>query len=199
MHGDRSRYGLLLSACGAILLALSVFLPWYGVSVTPSGIAAVEQAGSQFAAQFGDSALQSQVSAQDADLNGLAGRQVTALSAHQALRDLNVILLVLAGLALVDALFPLARAVSTVPEGAGGSVVLVGAVAAVCIVFRMLVPPTPEGGLIALSLREGAWLALLGALAMIAGGLWPRRRPADAFESRADAAWSNLSGWSPEA
>jgi hypothetical protein len=199
MHGDRSRYGLLVSACGAILLALSVFLPWYGVTVTPSGIAAVEQAGSQFAAQFGDSALQSQVSAQDADLNALAGRQVTALSAHQALRDLNVVLLVLAGLALVDVLFPLARTVSTVPEGAGGSVILVGAVAAACVVFRMLVPPTPEGGLIALSLREGAWLALLGALAIIAGGLWPRHRPADALESSSDAAWSSLSGWSPGA
>jgi len=85
------------------------------------------------------------------------------------------------------------------PDGAGGSVVLVGAVAAVCIVFRMLVPPTPEGDLIALSLREGAWLALLGALAMIVGGLWPRHRSSVAAESRAEAAWSGLSGWSPGA
>ena len=59
MAGDRSRYGLLVSALGAIVLALSVFLPWYGVSFTASGIAVAEQAGDQFAAQFGNAALQS--------------------------------------------------------------------------------------------------------------------------------------------
>ncbi len=199
MTGDRSRYGLLVSALGAVLLAVSVFLPWYGVSFTPAGIAAVEQAGSQFASQYGDAALQSAVNTEDANLGGLAGRQFVTLSAHQALHDLNVILLVLAGLALLDALFPLARGVPTIPDGAGGSVVLLGGVAAACIAFRMVVRPAPGGELIALSLREGAWLALLGALAMIAGGLWPRQTSAAAIESQTEAAWSGLSGWSPGA
>jgi hypothetical protein len=39
MAGDRPRYGSLVSALGAILLAVSVFLPWYGVSFTAHGIA----------------------------------------------------------------------------------------------------------------------------------------------------------------
>jgi hypothetical protein len=54
--------------------------------------------------------------------------------------------------------------------------------------------------LISLSLREGAWLALLGSLAIVAGGLWPRAhtRPSSARETSFDAAWSGLSGWTPE-
>jgi hypothetical protein len=161
MAGNRSRYGLLVSALGAIVLAVSVFLPWYGMSVT-------------------------------------AHHQLTAVSAHQALRDLNIVLLVLAGLAMLDALFPLARSVSSVPDGAGASVVLLGTVATVCVLYRMVDPPTPPGDLVALSLREGAWLALLGSLTMVLGGLWPRRVPSPAASDvRAHTAWSGLSGSTP--
>jgi hypothetical protein len=199
MSGDRSRYGLLVSALGAIVLAISVFLPWYGVSITASGIATVRELGGQLAAQVGDPTLQAQLNQRAGELDGLAGQQVTAVSAHQVLRDMNVILLVLAALALVDALLPLARHAGSVPDGAGGSVVLLGLVAAVCVLFRMIHPPTPGGGLIALSLREGAWLALLGSLAMVAGGLWPRRRRAVLTDQALEAAWPGLSGWSPGA
>ena len=45
MVGERSRYGLLVSALGAVLLAVSVFLPWYGVSFTANGIALAQQGG----------------------------------------------------------------------------------------------------------------------------------------------------------
>ena len=54
MAGDRPRYGLLISALGAILLAVSVFLPWYGVSFTATGLAYAQQIGDQAAAQFGN-------------------------------------------------------------------------------------------------------------------------------------------------
>ena len=50
MAGERPRYGLLVSACGAILLAVSVFLPWYGLTFTASGVAFVQQMTSQLAA-----------------------------------------------------------------------------------------------------------------------------------------------------
>ena len=63
----------------------------------------------------------------------------------------------------------------------------------------MIDRPSPAGELISLSLREGAWLALLGSLTMLAGGLWPRvPRAAAASESRVEGAWSGLSGWTPE-
>jgi hypothetical protein len=199
MAGDRSRYGLIVSAVGAVVLAVSVFLPWYGVSLTTSGIALVQQVGDQVASQFGNASLQSYMNGVHAGLGGLAGQEVAALSAHQVLKDLNIVLLVLAGLALLDALVPLARPDARVPEGAGASVVLLGSVATVCVVYRMLMPPTPGGALVTLSLREGSWLALLGSVTMVAAGLWPRfLSTPSGGEARGESPWSGLSGWTPE-
>jgi hypothetical protein len=107
MTGDRPRYGLLVSAFGAIVLAVAVFLPWYGVSFTVAGIAFAQQAGDQAAAQFGNATLQSYMGEFHANLSSLAGHQFTALSAHQALKDLNVVLLLLVGVAIVIALLAL--------------------------------------------------------------------------------------------
>jgi hypothetical protein len=196
---DRSRYGVLVSALGAIGLAVSVFLPWYGVSFTTSGIAFAQQVGNQVAAQFGNAALQSYMSGLRANLSTLAGHQFTALSAHQALKDLNVVLLIVAGLGIVIALLPLARPEAPSSDDHRAPLALLGAVAAVCVIYRMVDPPTPAGNFFALSLREGAWLALLGSLAMTGGALWPRRgalaRPADA---KVQGVWAELSGWTPE-
>ena len=197
MHGDRSRYGLLVSALGAFLLAVSVFLPWYGASFTTSGIAAAQRAGEQAAAQLGDPTLQSYLQPLRANLSSFAGVQFASLSAHQALHYMSIVLLVLAALALLDALFPLVRT-DAVPEGAGGALALLGAVAAACVLYRMVERPGPAGPYIALSLREGAWLALLGSLAMLAGGLWPHLSPAAQQTASPQGAFSRLSGWTPQ-
>src|ERR1700693_682334 len=178
MASDRSRYGLMVSAFGAIVLAVSVFLPWYGVSFTPGGISVVQHVGDQVAAQLGNATLQSYMSGVHANLSALAGQEFMGLSAHQVLKVLRVALLVLAGLAMVDALLPLARHAARVPEGAGESVVVLGGIAMACVVYRMAVPPTPGGGVLTLSLREGAWLALLGSVAMVLPRLLPRFAPA---------------------
>jgi hypothetical protein len=199
MVGNRSRYGLLVSAFGAILLAVSVFLPWYALSLTAGGVAFAQHASEQAAAQFGNASLQSYMGAIHADIGGLAGQQFAAVSAHQVLKDMNIILLVLAGLAIVDALIPLARTGAPVPGGAGGSVVLLGALAGACVLFRMIDPPTPAGGMLSLSLREGAWLALLGSAAMVVGGIWPRAVYAPATpDKQMQTAFSGLSGWTPD-
>lgn len=202
MTGDRPRYGLLVSAFGAIVLAVAVFLPWYGVSFTAAGIAFAQQAGDQAAAQFGNATLQSYMGEYHATLSTLAGHQFTALSAHQALKDLNVVLLLLAGAAIVIALLALAGAgfsSASAPDGHRAPLLLLGILAAVCVLFRIVDPPTPEGGVLALSIREGAWLALLGSAAMVAGSLWPEnlgsRSPSDA---KLKSAWSGFSGWTPE-
>ena len=108
MAGDRARYGLLISTLGAIVLAVSVFLPWYGVSFTASGLTFAQQIGDQAASQFGNAALQSYMGNFHTGLSSLAGHQFMALSAHQALKDLNVVLLLLAGLAVAIALMALA-------------------------------------------------------------------------------------------
>jgi len=135
----------MVSAFGAIALIVSVFLPWYEVAF----------------------ALHSSAGAP-------AGHQLAAITAHHALREVNIVLLVLAALAILDALVPLARAQGPLPGGAGGSVVLLGAVAAAFVLYRILVPPGQLPAAAELSLREGAWLALLGSLAMMLGGMWPR-------------------------
>jgi hypothetical protein len=197
MAGDRPRYGPLLSALGAILLAVSVFLPWYGVSITADGIAFIQRAGAQFAAQFGNAQLQDAVGGLHADLGGLAGRQVAALSAHQALTHISVVLLILAGAGILLALSALARAEQ---PSYGGPIAILGVVATACVLYRLLDPPNAVSSLVTLSLREGAWLSLLGALAMITGGLLPGgliRRTAS--EPSLQDAWSELSGWTPQA
>jgi len=79
-------------------------------------------------------------------------------------------------------------------------VVLLGVIAGLCVLYRMFVPPTPSGSLLAVSLREGSWLALLGSLAMIVGGLWPRAVSSGVIsEVKVEGAWSGLSGWTPGA
>lgn len=145
LSGDRSRYGLLVSAFGAIVLIVSVFLPWYETAFTVHASAGV-----------------------------VAGHRLGLITGHRALHEVNIVLLVLAALAILDALAPLAPGGGQLPGGAGGSVVLLGAVAAAFVLYRMLAPPSQILGVVELSLREGAWLALLGSLAIALGGMWPR-------------------------
>ena len=146
MAGERSRYGLSVSALGAGVLAAAVFMPWYRVLASPASASA-------------SSALRHRV----ATLNGI-----------HALPALSAVLLVLAVLATLDALTPLASARAAVPSGAGGAVLLLGAVAAGAVVFRMLDPAIPAGTALFGTLREGAWLALMGSLTMMLGAMWPR-------------------------
>ena len=192
MTTERSRYGLMVSSLGAGLLAGSVFLPWYGVSFTHAGAGSVSRLGGALASNLGSGSL---VGSLHGTFVALAGQQVGALSAEQALSALTVILLVLAGLALLDALVPLLRGGSGVPGGAGGAVVLLGIVASGCVLYRMIAPPTPAGHLVSLSLREGAWLSLLGALMVALGGLWPQALPSIATsEAFGGDIWASLTG-----
>jgi hypothetical protein len=200
MDVNRSRYGLLVSALGAIVLAVSVFLPWYGMSFTASGIAFAQRIGDQVASQFGNAALQGRVAGLHTDLSGLAGHQFVAMSAHQSLKHLNVVLLILAGMAIVVSLVPLARSEPLLRGGGDGTLLtLIGALAAACVLYRMIEPPNIAGGFVTLSLREGAWLALLGSLAMVVGVVWPRGLNLSAAPGQTGGSvWSELSGWTPE-
>jgi hypothetical protein len=200
MDVNRSRYGLLVSALGAITLAVSVFLPWYALSFTANGLAYFQRIGQQVAARFGSSALSGYFASVQGRLNGLVGHHVAAVSAHQALKHVNVVLLILAGVTILITLIPLARPEPMLAGGDGAVIAVLGVLAAVCVVYRMVRPPNPAAEFIALSLREGAWLALLGSLAMIVGGLWPRELGLSGI-SRAMGggdAWRELSGWTPE-
>ncbi len=131
---------------------------------------------------------------------GLLAHRVGQLSGQAALSELSVILLVLAGLALLDALFPIARHAAGVPEGAGGAVVLLGVLASGLVLYRMVHPPAHIGTALALTVREGAWTALLGSLMIALGGLWPRALPGIVpGEPLGTDVWSALMGPAPRA
>jgi hypothetical protein len=155
----------MVSALGAVVLIVSVFLPWYEVALPLH-----------------------------ASAGAAAAHRLGMISAHRALREVSVVLLILAALAILDALVPLARADGPLPGGAGGSVVLLGSVAAAFVLYRMLAPPGQSLALAELSLREGAWLALLGSLAIALGGMWPRSIDLLAPSLAAPRALSGLRG-----
>jgi hypothetical protein len=197
--GERSRYGLVVSAFGAVALAVAVFLPWYSLSFTAGGAAYVEQVGRQLVSEFGNATLQAHLGGLHGVLSGAVGQPLVAVSAHQSLHVLSVVLPVLAGLALLDTMLALARPASA-PAGAGASVAVLGGLATALVAYRMLVPPTPSGGLLSLSLREGAWFALLGSLMIVLGALWPRVTAAAGDpETQMHSAFFGLAGWTPGA
>jgi len=180
---DHPQLGFLISALGAAVLAVSVFLPWYGVSITASGAATAQQELTTVAQQYGNSTFQAGASQLGAEFSSLAGRQVATVSAHEALKDISKILLVLAGLALLASLLRLAGLSGL--EGGGGQIAVAGGLAALFVLYRMLTPPDAQG-LVSLSLNWGIWLALLSAAAIVGGGILAassqgRRHPAESY------------------
>src|SRR5213082_1961171 len=101
MVDDRAPLGLLIAALGAAVLAVSVFLPWYGVSITASGAASAQQELATVAQQYGNTAFQTGASQVGAEFSALAGRQLATVSAHEVLKDIGPILLVLAAVSLL--------------------------------------------------------------------------------------------------
>jgi hypothetical protein len=167
MVEDRAR-GPLISALGSAVLAVSMFLPWYAVSITAAGAASAQQQLASVAQQYGNATFQAMANEVGARFGTVAGRPLATVSAHESLKDISVIVLLLAGAALLASLLRLAGVV----EVGGGPVAFVGLAAALCVLFRMFSPPGTDTGLVSLSLSWGTWVALLGACAIVVGGLW---------------------------
>lgn len=168
MTENRPSGGLLISALGAAVLAVSMFLPWYSVSITAAGAAAAQQQFATAAQQYGNPTMQAMANQIGAGFSSVAGRPIFTMSAHQALKDISLVVLLLAGLALLASLARLGNVV----EIGGDQIALLGFAAALCVLFRMLSPPGSHTDLVALSLSWGSWVALLAAVAIVGGGLW---------------------------
>ena len=108
MVDDRSQLGFLTAALGAAVLAVSVFLPWYGVSITASGAATAQQQLATVAQQYGNTTFQAGADQLGAEFSSLAGRQLTTVSGHEAVKHISLMLLLLAGISLVASLLRLA-------------------------------------------------------------------------------------------
>jgi hypothetical protein len=188
MSDDRTQLGFLISALGAAVLAVSVFLPWYGVSITASGAASAQQQLATVAQQYGNTTFQAGATQLGAEFSSLAGRQLTTVSAHDALKDISVILLLLAAISFLAALLRLAG-IGGLLEAGGGQIALAGGVAALFVLYRMLNPPGAQTELVSLSLSWGIWLALLSTAAIVAGGFLSasnhgRRHATDSYGSQ---------------
>lgn len=198
MAPNRSRYGLLISSLGAIVLAVSVFLPWYSVSFSGHGMDFVQAVGGRMTAGFAGAQLHSHLAGMHATLGSLERNQAVAVSAHDAIHAVSIALLLIAGLAIVLTLIPLIASDSLLSDSGGEPIALLGVLATGVVVYRMVQMPTPPGQMLALSLREGAWLAVLGSLAMIVGGMWPRSiRTPTVAEDRMAAVWKGLDRRAP--
>ncbi len=184
------------------MLPVSVFLPWYGVSLTANGTAYFQQETNAVVTQWGNAALQSQWGAVNARVGGLAGHQLATLSGHQALKYTSIVLLLLGGVAFVLALLRLVDSPG-LPSAKGSSIAGLGVLATICVLFRMGEPPSAAGQsaeYFSLSLHYGAWLALVSSVGVVLGSVGPRgvsSRAGSAQESQ--TVWSELSGWTPEA
>lgn len=169
MVDDRAPLGLLIAALGAAVLAVSVFAPWYGVSITRSGVSTVQQELTVVAHQYGNANLQTRVRGVGEQFNSLVGRQLTTVTARQSLGRESTILLALAGIALLASLLRLADMRGTL-MASGNQVALLGALAGGIVLFRMLWRPHGPLNFISLSLSWGSWLALLSAGLIVIGG-----------------------------
>jgi hypothetical protein len=170
MVDDRAPFGLLIAALGAAVLAVSVFSPWYGVSITPTGVASAKQELAVVARQYGNSELQSRVRGIGDQFNSLVGRQLTTVTARQTMGRTSTILLALAGIALLASLLRLADMHGAL-MASGGQVALLGALASAVVLFRMVWRPHGPVNFISLSLSWGILLALASAGLIVIGGL----------------------------
>ena len=197
MGSRPSRTGLLVSALGGVATVIAVFLPWYGVGITQAGVDFAAGTIARWVPQFAGSALDSQMRAAG---QAVAGHQVAGISAHQAFSSTSTVMAIAAGAAALLALVALAR---PVPDLLGGSglVQALGVVAGAIAVWHMVSRPDPAPSFITVSLKPAAWVALVGAVAVVAGTLWPAGDSAGAKSPARDSAdvWAELSGWTPGA
>jgi hypothetical protein len=171
MAEDHAPAGLLIAALAAAVLAISVFMPWYGVSITPSGAAAAKQQLATVAQEYGNTAFQTLVNERGpAYWNSLGGRQIAAVSAHQVMGRASTILLVLAGIALLASLLRLAD-MHGVLFATGSQIALMGGLAFAVVFYRVLVRPGAGVDFISVSPSWGIWVALLSAATITCGGL----------------------------
>jgi hypothetical protein len=152
---------LIVAAAGAAVLGLALFLPWYGADGLRAVAPAAPTAARPVSRPHATGAATATVAA-TASSSG-TGNRVPA-------EPERLVLLALAGLALVDALAPLWQEDGHVPEGGGASLALLGGATTALVLYRLLEPPATG-----LWLREGGWLALAGCVAIVLGAAWPRQ------------------------
>ncbi len=185
MPTGRRPWAYAIAALGGLGLLRSLWLPWYSFQIPASVLDQAEQAGSHFGA------LAPLIQQGAEVMRQLGPQHLTAWDVfHQidvALAIAGVVAAGLAGLALTG------RATGVSPV-----IAVAGAVAASLIVYRLLKPPGPSE---ILHPAWGLWFALLGAGAVVAGGLLSRAVVEDAvqvgFPADDVGEWSTMGSVAP--
>jgi hypothetical protein len=185
----------MISALGGMLTVISVYLPWYGVSVTPAAINALQGTLSQIVPGWASSPYVSRF--HDA-AQGLAGRQIASVGLHQVFSHSGTLLAIAGGAATLLAMVSLGYQLSGPAQV--GALRLIGLAATLVVGWRMFAHlPHVSDAFIQVSLQHGAYLGLLGSLAIVAGTVLPRSLGAPAGAEDGADVWTQLSGWTPGA
>ncbi|MDX6480529.1 MAG: hypothetical protein QOG85_1039 [Gaiellaceae bacterium] len=170
MEDDHAPVGLLIAAIGAVMLALSVFAPWYRVTITAQGAAAPRTELAVATRPYASSAFQARLNAMGPRLNALAGRQIATESPKGTLKRDTLILLGIAAVAFLASLLRLANTRGLL-FATGNQIALMGGAAFLLGFFRTLWRPgaAVNQPLVMHSLGWGIWLALVSAAAIVGG------------------------------
>jgi hypothetical protein len=171
LMAGNAQFGRILAVVGAGVLAVSVFLPWYSVRLSADGTAYAQVALNAAAQRYGNSTLQAEANSIGSTFTNATGHQIATVTAHEYLKTISVVLLILAAVAFLGALLWLAEVEEPV-RVSGGQIAAVGGVALLLVLYRMVDHPSTE--FFSLSLGWGIWLALLSSVAVVAGGLLGR-------------------------
>jgi hypothetical protein len=188
-----SRTGLAVSAVGDIVTAIAVYQPWYGIGITPAGASAAQQGISSLP---GASAYAGTIGAA---ASAAVGRTVFSVTAHQALHQISIVLLIVAAAAILVSIVGLAGSEPSFAGSSASGVAGLGVIGALLTIFRMVDHLSDPLGYFTVSVRFGAFLSLLGCAAIVAGAVWPTPADGEAADDPAPSgeAWSQMSGWTP--
>ncbi len=154
MNSQRQSRGHALAALGGAGLAASLWLPWYTVQFSQAAVNSIAQSAQQLGA------LAPLVRSGAQLLNQLGPFHVTAWQAFKTMPAVLLVVAVIAGGLALLALTDRARITSQ-------PTMLAGAVGAVLVGYRIVVPPG-QGSFV--HPAWGIYLALISALLMLAGG-----------------------------
>lgn len=196
MSAERSPYGHAIAGAGGLALAISVFLPWFAVTTPQSTI-------DQLLGKVDQSSPLGQFETR-AITQGAAYLQAhpVTVTAQNLYSRTWIVLLVIGVLALLLSVAALAR---SAPLFAGGDQVplgLLGLAAAGLTAYRLVHPVSWHSLTFVafdFSRREGGWIALAGAVAVLAGGALSNRTRRSPQAADATTVWADLSGWTPGA
>jgi hypothetical protein len=161
------RTGHIVALAGAVVVLLSLFLPWYEVRI-PDSVLQMFGSGGQLG---GDPGLLGQLS------RGVAAALPSSIAASgwKELEGADLALclgaagVIAAVLAVAGALGP---GVRVDQRSAGSAIAVIGAVALVVVVVHVVHKPGHGSPLAdAVHLRAGIWMALAGAAVMLTGGV----------------------------